>query len=144
MSQTLPTFLSVADAGDHVRTAYTGDFSMPRSMECIDHMLGACRTHGRVAALLDCRGMTGPLTVADRYDTVRHAVKMTGIAVAIIGRPAHVSGAPGFMELIGANRGINVKVFIDEGEALAWLRVQSNGRNGDGQGAYGRRHVTTG
>ena len=75
------------------------------------------------AILVDARELTGgPLSDMDRYDLgVLVAQVFVGTAAALVGSAPLVDRRR-FGESVARNRGANVGVFTDLGEAMAWLR----------------------
>ena len=96
-------------------------------MRCVD----AQKAHRLSRALADCRGVTGPVSVADRYSFGVHVAELhlehlfdtkEKLKVAFVGTPAVID--PGRLgETVAVNRGADVKATTDMQEALAWLGV---------------------
>ena len=59
----------------------------------------------------------------DRYQTAIYGQHMIGkVSKLALVRPLAMFGADRFMETVAVNRGINLKLFEDLDEAIAWLK----------------------
>lgn len=82
-----------------------------------------CKRTGKLKAIVDMTDARIPISVADKFAMGKAAVifAQEGIQVAAYGYPSQVDfGKIG--ELTAVNRGVNIRVFTDFGEAEAWLR----------------------
>ena len=116
--------LSITDKGDYVLVDFFGEFSVEAGKRCVDRMLEACSQYGRSAVLLDCRRMTGPLTVLDRFQVIQYGEITRGIIsrLALVSRPGDIL-PDNFAESVAVNRGVNLRVFADADKAVEWLRM---------------------
>jgi hypothetical protein len=97
-----------------------GAFSAGATKSLFDTAAAEARRGGVDKLLLDVRDVTGALTTGDRYEIgVYAAHRHQALKVAVISLPEMVNY---FGELVARNRGWDGRVFVEEGESLAWLR----------------------
>lgn len=81
--------------------------------------------------LIDLKGMTGRLDTLETFDIAGHelprqkAVRRV-LRSVILDHPENVERLR-FFETVAINRGLNVKVFSDEDQAVEWLLADVNG-----------------
>ena len=80
------------------------------------------------ALLIDIRELTDArMSDVDRYDLgVLAARDSIGVPIALVG-PESMVDARRFGESVARNRGLNLRVFTDLDEAMAWLRTPGRG-----------------
>ena len=107
----------------YVRFEYTGEFSQAAGKQCIDAMVEACRRLQIPKALLDCRKMTGKIQILEGFMVAHYGGKMRGFLTktALVGREDQMF-PDNFVENVAVNRGVNLKIFTDIEEAIAWLK----------------------
>lgn len=107
----------------YVRFDYTGEFSQAAGKQCVDAMVEACSQLQLSKALLDCRKMTGEIQILESFVIAEYGVKMRSILskTALIGREDQML-SDNFVENVAVNRGVNLKIFTDIEEAIAWLK----------------------
>jgi len=107
---------------DYVEVEFSGAFSPTAAMGVVDLMVAACQETGCPRVLLDCRRMSGPLGVTDRYEVAEYGARVIGhhVTVALLARPDQVL-PDRFFESVAVSRGVRVQTFIDATQALAWL-----------------------
>jgi hypothetical protein len=114
--------LSITDRESFLLVEFSGRFSVEAGKQCVDRMAEASVRLGRPKVLLDCRRMTGDLSVFARFQvadygaTKRHQLRQ----FALLGREDVVLPDK-FAENVAVNRGMNMKVFTDFDEAVLWL-----------------------
>jgi len=114
--------LRIEDRGSYLLVEFFGPFSVEASKQCVDRMVAACREHGQRNVLLDCRRMTGPLPVFDRFQVAEYGA-MQGrqlMRLALV-RSADNSPADSLVEDVAVNRGMDLKIFSDFTAAEQWL-----------------------
>lgn len=79
--------------------------------------------------LIDIRGMTGGLDTLETYEVAGH--ELPGhegvrriLRSAILDLPENIERIR-FFETVAINRGLNVRIFADEDQAVAWLLADS-------------------
>ncbi|HBH60546.1 MAG TPA: hypothetical protein DDX85_02140 [Nitrospiraceae bacterium] len=114
--------LEVKDRGAYLSFEFSSEFTVSAGKECVDWMVAACAEKQCSRALLDCRQMTGKMSVFDRFDVVNYAQKTRGIIhrIAILLREDQTLPDK-FAENVGVNRGIGLRVFTDDDQAISWL-----------------------
>jgi hypothetical protein len=116
---------------------YARDFRQPLTLKLVltvalelkdlDSELGAR------ACLLDIRGTTSVASITDKYD---FAYKKTGnvglprrMRIALLKDPGDDS--PDFMATVMSNAGYVFQIFIDEREAIDWMKAQNQANKTD-------------
>jgi hypothetical protein len=91
-------------------------------MRVVDTMIAACAEAECSHVLLDCRPMTGPLSVVDRFEVAEYGAQVIDrhIKVAMLVRPDQTL-PDRFFENVAVSRGVRVKVLTEPDEAGAWL-----------------------
>ena len=113
---------------------YEGVYLPSLAGEFTDQILETCKNHQPNKLLIDLRKVEGEMSTMDRFNlSVLAATKYFGAKLtrkiqscryAIVG--SHPLVDPGrFEETVATNRGVNVKVFTEIKEALAWLEVET-------------------
>ena len=107
----------------YVRFDFTGDFSEVVGKQCIDAMVEAWSQVQISKALLDCRSMTGEIQTFESFNVAKYGVNMIGIIskTALVGREDQML-PDNFVENVAVNRGVDLKIFTDIEEAIAWLK----------------------
>jgi hypothetical protein len=115
--------LRIIQKDAYVRFDYTGEFSQAAGKQCIDAMVEACRWLKISKALLDCRKMTGEIEILEGFMVAQYGGKMRGFLTktALVGREDQMF-PDNFVENVAVNRGVNLKIFTDIEEAIAWLK----------------------
>jgi len=83
-----------------------------------------CLERGLPRALADARQQTGDLSILEWHDLAAgfEGSWPTGLRLAVLDRADRVK-PDRIMETTARNRGIDVRVFTEERDALAWLRA---------------------
>ncbi len=94
-------------------------------LELITRIGEAVTTRPTSSLLADLGGVTGAFTDLDRL-TFGQAVASRWIRIpyAVVFHPALVDPRR-FGEMVARNRGVNIRVFTEVGEAIAWLDTQA-------------------
>lgn len=84
--------------------------------------LGECERLGLTGLLYDGRALELRVGTLDLYDVGKSlaSVASAGIRIAALAVPAQVAQV-GFFEQVATNRGVALKMFTQEREALDWL-----------------------
>ena len=114
--------LKVENRRVYLSCEFSGEFTVSAGKECVDEVIATCAETHCSRALLDCRQMTGEMSVMDRFDVVTYAQKTRGITnrIAILAREDQTLPDK-FAENVGVNRGIGLQVFTDVDQATSWL-----------------------
>jgi hypothetical protein len=118
----MPEVLEIQVKPDYILVTYTGEFNVAAAERAIDGSLQAGSTHNLSKILIDCRRMTGRLSIMDRYQVAVSGQRMAGklTRVALV-RQEEGSPLDRFTETVARNRGVNLKLFSEIDEAVAWL-----------------------
>ncbi len=117
--------IEIVDKQDYVWAIYVGDFSVKDARSIIDKIIEFIPENVSRTVLLDCSRMTGALSVIDIFQTAQHGQKILGrVSKIALVRPPERAEADRFTETASANRGINLRLFSDSGEAIEWLKSQ--------------------
>ena len=110
---------------EYVELEFAGEFSPEAAMGVVDIMAAASAEAGCSSSLLDCRHMTGPLTVVDRFAVAEYSANVIQhLKVAMLVREDRVL-PDRFFENAAVNHGVRVKLFTDADEAIGWLQKRS-------------------
>jgi hypothetical protein len=114
--------LTIVDQGEYLLAEFSGDFSREAGKQCIDAMKNASREKHRSKVLLDCRKISGAMSIIDRFEVAAYAAttRTTIAKLAMLNRP-DVILPDNFVENVAVNRGANFKVFTDLENAVRWL-----------------------
>lgn len=108
---------------DYLHIEFTGEFSVAAANRTIDLMLNACAEHQCSRVLMDCRRMTGHMSLMGRFEVAVYAGTAVGpeLRIALLGRPDQVLPGNYFVESVARLRGVDVREFFNEEKALEWL-----------------------
>jgi hypothetical protein len=82
----------------------------------------SCQQTGHQYVVLDCRGMTGTMSLFEKFEVAvygRHIVGTIG-RLAIINRP-EVMEPDNFVKTVANNRGVNLNLFTDLADGIQWV-----------------------
>jgi hypothetical protein len=114
--------LIITDRGTFLLVEFSGEFSVEAGKQCVDRMAEASVKHGRPKVLLDCRKMTGDLSVFTRFHVAEYgATKGHQLRQFALVGDKEVVLPDKFAETVAVNRGMNMKAFTDFDEAVLWL-----------------------
>jgi hypothetical protein len=107
---------------EYIEVDFTGEFRAAAAMKVVDAMVGACVDADCPRILLDCRRMGGTMSVIDRYEVAEYGARVipSRIKVAMLGRQDQIL-PDRFFEAAAVSRGVHVRLFTREDEALRWL-----------------------
>jgi hypothetical protein len=113
---------TIEKAPGYVSVTFSGLFTFEAAKRSIDTMVEACAKERCTRVLFDCRPMTGPLTVMNRFDVAEYGASVVpaSLKVAMLGRADQIL-PDRFLENVARNRGMRMTLFTDLGEAIAWL-----------------------
>lgn len=114
--------LSVIDCDRYLLFEFSGPFDVIAGKQVVDEMLKACAEYGRNKCVLDCRAMTGPMPLMARFEVIEYGQRLRGkvAQLAMVGLPGTML-PDRFVENVAVNRGVNLRLFSDLDEAVAWL-----------------------
>ena len=123
----MPWNAILADDGRRIETTYTGHVNPAELQASFEAMVALVREAGHGRILADTTLMEGGHSVIDLY-FLADAILATGLGPKIreaMLMPSLPDTAEKvrFWETTCANRGLNVRIFTDRGEALAWLHA---------------------
>ena len=85
------------------------------------------------ACLLDIRGTTSEISVTEKYDFAYEKTGEIGVPrmarIALLKDPG--DNSPDFMETVMRNAGFTFRIFVDEREAIDWMKAQNPGNKGE-------------
>ena len=113
----------VTDKGDYVYVTLSGEWDVKEAGKNVREGMEQTAKFGKSKILVDTRALAVVTTRADDYFQVEELL-MQGLykwKVAVLGKPERKE-AYGFYELAASNRGLRLKFFLEESEAVAWLR----------------------
>jgi hypothetical protein len=106
----------------------TGETSLRSLASLALQAMGECKAAGVARLLINARATTQPaITPTDRFGFATTLAESwdRSIKLVIVRRPDQADEGR-FGELVGHNRGLNVKGCVSEAEALAWLKAGSS------------------
>lgn len=113
--------------------AIEGPFEFMALGPMYDAVMEDCSKHQSLKVLVDLRGVSGSLTIMDRfgmaslfaskYLAARVSGRIPACRFAVFGQPPLVDPKR-FGETVAVNRGVPVKVFVEEAAALEWLKTE--------------------
>jgi hypothetical protein len=116
---------------------YEGLYEPSLAGKFTDQILATCKSHQPRKLLIDLLKVEGKMTTMDRFNlSVMAAAKYFGAVFtkkipscryAIVGNHPLVDPNK-FEETVAVNQGINVRVFTEMKEALAWLEAEKPGK----------------
>jgi len=119
-----PSDLEFTAREGYLEARLSGDFRMERFKRQIETILQAAKDRGLGKILVDVTRMVRfeALGTTDRFEMGAHAARVAGnvVTVAMLGTPPQLDRER-FGEQVAQNRGLNLRVFVDEAAAVAWL-----------------------
>jgi len=114
--------IRVEKVDDYLRVTYTGPFRLEEARRTVDAMVTGCARERCERVLLDCREMTGDMSVINRFDVAQYGSLTIprSVRIALLGRPDQIL-PDRFFENAARNRGVKVTVFTEGSDAVAWL-----------------------
>jgi hypothetical protein len=111
--------------GEYLRVTAKGNYGFGRTRRLISVVRDLSDRHQLQRVLLDLTGVIGVPPDADRFDLGERLAQVFGstCTLAIIGREASVNR---LAETVAQNRGVELRVFFTEREALSWLLPAAN------------------
>lgn len=115
------TFIVEKSVGPaHLKLTVDGVYSFTYLFDLIDLMKSEARAASRTKILVDCRGLEGKMTEAERFQGGQRIAQVLGSRIqAAIVMPAGEVTKLG--EIAARNRGAHLLVTESIGEAEAWL-----------------------
>ena len=114
--------LSIIDKGSYLLVEFFGEFSVENGKQCVDSMTRACESRDRSKVMLDCRRMTGMMSIFDRFQVAEYgASKQRQIRQLALLNREEIVQPDNFVENVADNRGMNMKIFTKFDEAELWL-----------------------
>lgn len=110
--------------GDVLRVVFTGRCGQDNAAAIVRAYFELVRGSGMSRILADIRALQGRLSPGQTYFLLRDlpAQPPRGYRTAVL-EAGHNREFAAFMEDTGNNAGVFMRCFVDEGEALAWLRM---------------------
>jgi hypothetical protein len=114
--------IEVTESQGYILATYTGEFNVPDAKKIIDRVDQMVPQGKSRVLLLDCRQMTGMLSIIHRFQVAVNGQKLHGkiLRIALV-RSRERANADRFFETAAVNRGINLRLFADIDEATRWL-----------------------
>jgi hypothetical protein len=114
----------------YLTMVYEGQYDASLADKFSNQVLEVCIAHQPAKLLIDFRKVTGEMSTMERFHlSVTAATKYFGAILtgkiisccfAVVGTHPLVDSRR-FEETVAVNRGLNIKVFTEMAEALAWL-----------------------
>ena len=126
----------IEHASDHLRVTISGDNGIALPASAIETIVSAAVRNHCHGVLLDARHHAPQPSTIDCFefaDLIGQRRPWPFFVMALVVREEIVQAAR-FAEIVASNRGIFLRVFDDETEALSWIRSMT----GDHRAPYGR------
>ena len=107
----------------YLQVVVKGVASLPSNIDLQKRVVKACGEHRITKVLVDIRELTEPTSITEIYQfgkEAEHNLRNISIKAAVLhdeNRKEHES----FLETMMKNRGVNLRAFLTEKEALDWL-----------------------
>jgi hypothetical protein len=119
-----PVILEILDKHDYLLANYIGEYDQEAGKRMVDRIIQGCTEYHLSKVVLDCTSMAGGISIIDRYLVVVYGQKLLGLVtnLALVGRPEAVLPNK-FEEIVARNRGINLHVFDNLEDAIAFMKA---------------------
>jgi hypothetical protein len=108
----------------HLRVTARGAFDLQQARAGLAAMVARCLDAGLDRILVDGRGISTPVSIAERYDLATSlAAAGTGIRMAIVVSTAHMFTKT--LEDTALNRGVAMRTTDSMKEALEFLQIEA-------------------
>jgi len=110
---------------DYIHVQCQGEYSLDKAKLCIDMILGACEGNDCPKAFVDLTKMETMFDEVEKVliaDHLRNKLLNTVEKLALLATQTQFDPSR-FFEMAAANRGVHAKTFLDEYEALGWLKA---------------------
>jgi hypothetical protein len=131
-AKTMAMDLKIEPQPGYLRLTFVGFFESSLIDQITGQAMEACEKHQPSKMLVDNRQVEGQMSTMDRYNLAsvfakkyldgKLAKKIPGCRFAFVGNHPLVDPKR-FGETVAVNRGIDLKVFTEMKEALAWLET---------------------
>lgn len=123
----LPDDLKIEERDNYLLVEFSGVFSAEAGKFVIDEMLAACQRSGRDRVVLDCRKMSGEMSVFAKFEVAVHGRKTVGtvLRTSMIILPEMVE-PDSFVLTVARNRGLNMNMFTNFDEGVRWVLETKN------------------
>lgn len=118
----MPYKLNVNTAGGYVMVEHYGVTNLDESIEVGQTALQLAMEQNLSRIFIDISRIEGKPAIIDLFLSTKYHAENAPVRLkaAMLGRPDQEPDM-GFIETVGVNRGMYIKVFIDRTAALAWL-----------------------
>jgi len=112
---------------DYILVEHYGDTDLDENIQAGEKALRVAINNQIMNILVDVTGITGAVSIMDLFASTKHHAETAKIRplTAIYGRQDQKRELE-FMENVGVNRGMSIKIFTDKNEALDWLLRKNN------------------
>jgi hypothetical protein len=120
----MPSDLVVTAREGYLEARLSGDFRLEHFKRRIETIVQTAKDRGADKVLVDVTRMVRfeSVNTTDRFEMGAHAARLAGnlAAIAMVGRPPQIDPEK-FGAQVAQNRGLNIRIFVDETAAVAWL-----------------------
>lgn len=109
---------------DHIRATMLGGPTLSLTQSAIDAIMHAAEATGLFKILIDSRRQYAEPSIVDCFEFARHIASQKpwlNFFVAVIVHSESLEAAE-FAEIVAKNRGITLKIFSHDTNALSWLQ----------------------
>ena len=111
----------------YILVEHYGDTDLDQNIQVGEKALQVAINNQIMNILVDVTGITGAVSIMDLFASTKHHAETGKLrpVTAIYGRQDQKRELD-FMENVGVNRGMPIKVFTDKNLALSWLLKKNN------------------
>lgn len=109
---------------DYIRAIIISGSTLSLTKSAIDAIMNAAELHNQHRILIDSRRQYAEPSIVDCFEFAKHLAAQKpwlNFLVAVVVQSESVEAAE-FAEIVAKNRGIVLKIFSHESNAVAWLR----------------------
>jgi hypothetical protein len=120
--QQLPDNLIIEERDNYLLVEFSGVFSAEAGKQVIDQMLATCQQTGHDRIVLDCRKMTGKMSLFAKFEVAVHGRKTVGtvLKTSMIILPEMIE-PDSFVLTVARNRGLNMNMFTNFDDGVRWV-----------------------
>lgn len=129
----LNSTISIEPREKYLYVSICGPFELRTAKKFSNRIFDACAKYGLTKIIVDCRAVTGPISLMDKFDYFEYTC-VKHLEYLNKGKNKPVNSAyvlnksmfdkENFGTTVAANRGLNVKGTTDVDEALRWLGLE--------------------
>lgn len=119
--------IEVNNDSGYIHVLHYGESDVEEFIRVGQDALSFVTEHRIFRVLADVSGITNKASITDLFTSTTHHAETAQVRpkTAIFGKPEQREELY-FLETVGVNRGMNLKIFTDSDDALKWLLKEDN------------------